>query len=295
MDALIVFGLTILGLVLACLILPWINRNSIKMLRKEMAQLKRDMAELRMGARKPVDDSAAQSQKAEVTTELSGGGNHAEHAPAQHTVPITPDAAAPAAEGNSLDLDRSREKPSSLHDEMPAANHTEEQSKGIEHQFGGMAFVWLGAVALALAGFFLVKYSIEAGLLSPAVRVTMGIIFGIGLLYAGNEVRTRPGFANGVRIAQALSGAGIAVLYARLLCRNESLRSDTGPGRFYRIGHCNGLSGGAIRVAREAHSLTRIDGRVPHACPRYIAPSAGIDPVYISVPGARRTDGGYSP
>ena len=214
MDALIVFGLTILGLVLACLILPWINRSKIKMLRKEMAQLKRDMAELRMGSRKPVDDSAAQSQEAEVISELSGVGNHAEHAPTQHAAPIAPDAAASAPESNSPDLDQSREKPSSLHEEMPAANRTEEQSKGIEHQFGGMAFVWLGAVALALAGFFLVKYSIEVGLLSPAVRVTLGIIFGIGLLYAGNKVRIRPGFANGVRIAQALSGAGIAVLYA---------------------------------------------------------------------------------
>ena len=141
MDALIVFGLTILGLVLACLILPWINRSKIKMLRKEMAQLKWDMAELRMGSRKPVDDSAAQSQEAEVMTELAGGGNHAEHAPAQHTAPITPDVAASAPGSNSPDLDQSREEPLSLHEEMPAANQTEEQSNCIEHQFGGMAFV----------------------------------------------------------------------------------------------------------------------------------------------------------
>lgn len=214
MDALIVFGLTILGLVLACLILPWINRCKIKMLRKEMAQLKWDMAELQMWARKPVDDAAAQPQKAEVMTELAGGGDHAEHVAAQHGVPITPDGAASAPEGDSPDLDQGREEPFSLHDEMPAANHTAEQSRGVEHQFGGMAFVWLGAVALALAGFFLVKYSIEAGLLSPTVRVTLGTVFGIGLLYAGNRVRIEPGFANGVRIAQALSGAGIAVLYA---------------------------------------------------------------------------------
>ncbi len=208
------FGLAILGLVLACLILPWINRSRIKMLRKEMAQLKRDMAGLRMGSKKTVEDSAAQSQEAEAMSKSAGEWDHAEHAPAQHDVPIAPGAAALASEGNGIDLDQTQEKPSSSHAGMPAANHTEERSKGVEHQFGGMAFVWLGAVALALAGFFLVKYSIEAGLLSPAVRVTMGIIFGIGLLYAGNRVRIQPGFANGVRIAQALSGAGIAVLYA---------------------------------------------------------------------------------
>ena len=67
------FGLAILGLVLACLILPWINRSRIKMLRKEMAQLKRDMAGLRMGSKKTVEDSAAQSQEAEAMSRISRG------------------------------------------------------------------------------------------------------------------------------------------------------------------------------------------------------------------------------
>lgn len=69
---------------------------------------------------------------------------------------------------------------------------------------------------MALAGFFLVKYSIETGLLSPTVRVALGMMFGGGLLYAADWVRKRPAFANGARIAQALSGAGIADMYVCL-------------------------------------------------------------------------------
>jgi hypothetical protein len=46
--------------------------------------------------------------------------------------------------------------------------------------------VWIGGVALALAGAFMVKYSIETGFLSPSVRIIIGGLFGIGLLLFGN-------------------------------------------------------------------------------------------------------------
>ncbi len=82
-----------------------------------------------------------------------------------------------------------------------------------EQQFGARLPVWIGGVALALAGFFMVKYSIEAGFLSPAVRVVLGIIFGAGLLCAATWLRAGESSANSARIAQALSGAGIADLY----------------------------------------------------------------------------------
>jgi uncharacterized membrane protein len=66
-------------------------------------------------------------------------------------------------------------------------------------------------VALALAGAFLVKYSIDAGLLGPGVRVLLGILLGFLLLGAGEFMRARS-----ARIGQALSAAGPACLYASL-------------------------------------------------------------------------------
>lgn len=90
----------------------------------------------------------------------------------------------------------------------------DKSSDNIEQQFGGKIFVWMGGVALALAGFFMVRYSIEMGLLSPEIRTIIGIIFGIGMIVAGGWVRKYPRFADGTRISQALSGAGIADLYA---------------------------------------------------------------------------------
>ncbi len=76
--------------------------------------------------------------------------------------------------------------------------------------------VWIGGIALALAGLFLVKYSIEAGILSVSIRLFLAGIFGIAMIVVGNWVQGRSRFANNIRISQALSGAGIAVLYTSL-------------------------------------------------------------------------------
>ena len=86
----------------------------------------------------------------------------------------------------------------------------------LERQFGGRAFVWIGGIALALAGFYLVKYSIDTGLLTETVRVALGVCFGLALLAGGQFVRSKTHIADGTRIAQALAGAGIADLYGSL-------------------------------------------------------------------------------
>lgn len=84
---------------------------------------------------------------------------------------------------------------------------------GFERYFEAQMPVWIGGIALALAGLFLVKYSIDNNLLSPHIRITLGGLFGLTLLYSAKWIRHKPSFANGTRIAQSLSGAGIAILY----------------------------------------------------------------------------------
>src|SRR5215831_9614402 len=49
--------------------------------------------------------------------------------------------------------------------EQPAPEHV----ASFEEQFGTRWTVWIGGVALALGGIFLVKYSIEAGLIGPGL------------------------------------------------------------------------------------------------------------------------------
>src|SRR5688500_6997578 len=83
-----------------------------------------------------------------------------------------------------------------------------------EDVFGRRLPIWAGGIALAVAGVFLVRFSIEAGLLTPQVRVALSFVFGL-LLLAGAEAAFR--FEERVkdpRVRQALAGAGLATLYA---------------------------------------------------------------------------------
>jgi uncharacterized membrane protein len=88
---------------------------------------------------------------------------------------------------------------------------------GFEDLFGRKLPIWAGGITLAVAGFLIVKYSIDAGLLSPIVRVVLGMLFGTGLI-AGAEAALRADErVRDPRVRQALSGAGLATLYATIL------------------------------------------------------------------------------
>ena len=81
-----------------------------------------------------------------------------------------------------------------------------------EQFVGGRLLIWIGGIALAVAGIFLVRFS--AGLITPAVRMVLAALFGLALLAAGELARSRPGKLPDARVPQALIGAGILVLYA---------------------------------------------------------------------------------
>lgn len=144
----------------------------------------------------PVPEPAAPSAAfaaAERVGELAGPGGRAAAAPE----PPRPSAPPPQAAAT----------------EAPAAGAAPRPpGPGLEERLGARLPVWLGGIALALAGAFLVKYSVDRGWLSPAVRVALGLLFGVALLALGEWTRARAG-----RISQALSAAGVADLYAVLL------------------------------------------------------------------------------
>ncbi len=83
---------------------------------------------------------------------------------------------------------------------------------GWEQRLGARAFLWVGAITLALAAIFLVRYSIEEGYLSPQVRVILAALFGFALIGGAERMRPRDD-----RVSQALAAAGVAALYGSLL------------------------------------------------------------------------------
>ena len=84
----------------------------------------------------------------------------------------------------------------------------------LEDMLGRRLPIWAGGVTLAVAGVFLVRYSIERGLITPLLRVVMAFVFGFGLLASAEAAyRYRERVAD-PRVGQALAGAGLATLYA---------------------------------------------------------------------------------
>lgn len=101
--------------------------------------------------------------------------------------------------------------------EPAEADAEPERGFGFEELFGRRLPIWAGGVTLAVAGVLIVRYSIEAGLLSPLVRFVAGLIFGVALIAAAElALRFEPRVRD-PRVRQALAGAGIASLYASIL------------------------------------------------------------------------------
>jgi len=88
-----------------------------------------------------------------------------------------------------------------------------------ERRFGTQWVVWIGGIAMALGGIFLVRYTIEAGLIGPRLRIIVGALLAVALVGLGEFARRREllmGFAsfNTAHIPGVLTAAGTTVAYA---------------------------------------------------------------------------------
>jgi len=66
---------------------------------------------------------------------------------------------------------------------VPAVPAPRQQS--LEERFGTQWVVWVGGVAIALGGFFLVRLSIQQGWFGPAARVLLGALLALVLIALG--------------------------------------------------------------------------------------------------------------
>jgi uncharacterized membrane protein len=107
--------------------------------------------------------------------------------------------------------------------EIPEPDHRAESEGavgrkfGFEDMFGRKLPIWAGGITLAVAGMLIVKYSIDAGLVSPLVRVIAGLIFGSVLIGAAEAALRADDRVRDPRVRQALAGAGVASLYGAIL------------------------------------------------------------------------------
>ena len=108
----------------------------------------------------------------------------------------------------------SRRNEAAVFSEPPDFEFPEEMPNPVFEHLKSHWMIWLGGICVGLAGVFLVRYSIEQGLLGPTARIVVGIATGIVLHMAALWLQRRhgaqPAFA-------ALAGGASLILYAVLL------------------------------------------------------------------------------
>jgi len=189
-------NLIAIGLAVVCIVLVIGSRDRMRTLEFRLALIERRLREAQAGTATPAateappepDDSIVPEPSIRETAEPA-----APEAPAPQSQPQAEpvaSAATPAAPGPSL-----------------------------EERFGTQWAVWVGGLALALGGFFLVRYSIEQGWFGPAMRVALGALLALTLLAAGewtrrNEIHNRLSNLPSAYIPGVLTAAGTAIAYA---------------------------------------------------------------------------------
>ena len=139
--------------------------------------------------------------------------------PAQETPPIASAANASGSEAVEETAPPPRPAAPPPIPDIPVAAPAAQAQPGFEERIGTRWVVWVGGLTLALGGFFMVRYSIDAGLLGPGVRTLLGAAFALALLAAGEWTRRKESISaiSALPIANIpaiLTAAGTAVAFA---------------------------------------------------------------------------------
>lgn len=213
--------------------LVWWTRGKVAVLEKRVAETERRMVAL-------ADAALASGTRGAVADALpvpSDGVARIDAQPAEPSVAAAsaaPDAVAgsdaPAAIAAQSETAEPKpvEEPVVFEDggpwsKKPAASAAQPMAaakpkRSLEETIGSRWSIWVGGLAFALGGLFLVRYSIEAGIFSPAVRMVMATIAGIAALGAGEFIRRREIVVEAAgdkaaHIPAVLTAAGIAILF----------------------------------------------------------------------------------
>lgn len=101
-----------------------------------------------------------------------------------------------------------------------------ERMAGFEEKLGARWAVWVGGLALALGGVFLVRYAVDQGLIGPWGRVGLGLALAAFLLGAGEWLRrldNRQGFAGlpAAHVPSILTAAGTMTAFGSVYAAYE--------------------------------------------------------------------------
>ncbi|MBM3522243.1 MAG: DUF2339 domain-containing protein [Alphaproteobacteria bacterium] len=177
-------------------------------LKRDVAALTRRVAQLESrlvaGAPAPVSTQAAEATA--TTTEPKPATESVEAPPSPVEPPVVE---TPAPVDTAVFVETKPPRPS------------------LEERIASRWAVWLGGGTIGLSAIFLVRYSIEQGLLGPTARIVLGLLLGLVLLAASEWMRRRvvggpaPGIAGRLgappaNLPPAVAAAGVVALFAAI-------------------------------------------------------------------------------
>ncbi|HEX8402518.1 MAG TPA: DUF2339 domain-containing protein [Allosphingosinicella sp.] len=171
-----------------------------------------------------------------------------------------------------------RPKPAAASTASPG--ESDRLSNWFERVVAGRLLIWTGGIALAAGGIFLIRHSIA--LVSPGARMIAAALLGILLIATGEAARRGRLLSGDPRIAQALVGAGIAVLFAAAYGSHVLFGLITGSGAAILIAL---ITGGALILSLRHGAPTAALGLVGgFSAPLLVGePEAGALPVLLYV------------
>ncbi|MGD9661281.1 MAG: DUF2339 domain-containing protein, partial [Porticoccaceae bacterium] len=200
-------GMVVLVAMLTGIVLGWVAYFRVRSLEQQLRELKR---RLDHSDTIKAETLTASPQQSQVSPSQAGHQSmQAEFATPPNAPDIFPelpdlDASSPSI-GSSQSADNS-----TLSTDTPSTAIL----PGLFGQWRSQWMIWLGGLCVALAGIFMVRYSIDQGLLSPAARIGLALATGIGFHMVAEWLRrTRGGHA----AFAALAGGASITLYGALL------------------------------------------------------------------------------
>ncbi|RWB74413.1 MULTISPECIES: DUF2339 domain-containing protein [unclassified Mesorhizobium] len=251
------FGLIAIAAVIALFVIISRQQTRIGLIERELGALR---SLVLSGVPLPAPASGAVTQAApdEAPASAAEAVTPQESEAAAEAAAMAPDAAraaeAPteAGEGTSAKSEELAEAAQPVVAAEPATPARAARQTDVETALGTRWAVWVGGIALALGGLFLIRYTIEAGIFGPGVRLAMAAALGL-VLIGGAEFIRRTGFrvpvqgAAGAYIPAILTGAGAFILFGTVYAAH-GIYGFIGPALAFTLL-------GAIAVAAIAVSL----------------------------------------
>lgn len=218
MDSVVILGIgLVVGVILGAL-LGFIAFFGLRTLRRNHERLQQDVAALRLDVKNLTSRLSDTPSNAAPPVDAKNEDERAEPDKTSTAdvaeMSVTPPPLPPKLPGSEDDASERAYAAQTVED---TPEH--KPSLDAESTIGGKIAIWVGGLALAFGGLFLVRYAIENAVLSPAARVTLGFAFGVLVAALGEWTRRRPnqyslpGFER-ANIPAILTSVGIFIMFA---------------------------------------------------------------------------------